>query len=228
MNILKKFVFSVIVLSFFSFFLPADLDSAYIKAFGYGAVCVSKSGFPQKTQYNPSQFEFRDGKFFVEAGGTIDLRYFTPKGKLYKDLLDGFNKKHPEYSKKVADQVYWKIFANYDFVGNVLHEKWDTPEKMINKDKEICFIQFNTESGIRDWDGSAVSWEDTENNDLKRDVGMWLERAKPGWQLYIVHSVGFRRNCPENSFWDYNQGRTVTPIAFEMTPPIGHAIVEVK
>lgn len=227
MVILKKFLFSLIILSFFAFFLPADLDPAYIKAFGYGSICVSKGGYPSKTKYDPSQFEFRDGKFFVNAGGTIDLRSFNPKGKLYKDLLDGFNKKHKEYSKVIEDNIYWRIFANYDFAGNKLFDKWDTPEEMMTNDKEICLIAFSTKNGVRDWDGSAVKWDDT-NSDMKRDVGMWLNSAKPGWQLYIVHSVGFQRNFPELQYWDYNQGRTVVPIGYEMAPPIGHVIVEVK
>ncbi|MHC1738469.1 MAG: hypothetical protein AB9882_10705 [Ignavibacteriaceae bacterium] len=228
MLILKKFIFSLIILSFFAFFLPADLDPAYIKAFGYSAMCVSKNGVPDKTKYDPSQFEFRDGKFFVDAGGRIDLRVFLPKGKLYKDILDGFNKKHREYSKVDEDLLYWKIYASHDVVGNRLFEKWESsPAKQMDQSNQICYIKFDTNNS-RDWDGSAVKWDDTENNDLQRDVGIWLRMAQSGWQLYIIHTVGFRRNCPENSYWDYNQGRTVTPIAFETAPPIAYAIVEVK
>lgn len=228
MEILKKFALALIILSFFSFYLPSDLDPGYIKAFGYASICVSNAGYPAFSKYDPAQFEFRDGKFYVNAGGRIDLRVFLPKGKLYKDLLDKFNKKHKEYAKVVEDQLYWKIYGNYDFAGNLLFDKWEpSPEKQMDRSKEICFMHFNTDNGVRDWDGSGVSWDDPEN-DLKTDVGLWLSNAKPGWQLYIIHTVGFRRNCPENSYWDYNQGKTVTPIAFEKAPPIAYTIVEVK
>ena len=57
---------------------------------------------------------------------------------------------------------------------------------------------------------------------------MQTQSAKPGWQLYILHTVGFQRNCPENKYWDYGQGKEVIPIAYEMAKPFAVAIVEVK
>lgn len=230
MKNLNRFIFVLIpiVVSFLAFKF-AELDPAYITAFGWSSICVSKAGFPSKTAYNPSQFEFHDGKFYVDAGGTVNLRAILPQGKTYNDLLNQFNQSHKEWSKMVEEQVYWKIYSSHDPVGNVLFEKWPAnPEEMLHQNKPLCFIQFNTTGGIRDWNSSAVNWDDTENNDIQRDVGSWLSMAQPGWQLYILHTVGFRRNCPENKYWDYNQGKEIIPIAFEMAKPITYTIVEVK
>ena len=206
----------------------ADLDPAYVKAFGWGSICVSHSGFPQKANYDASQFDFRDGKFFVNAGGTINLRSFLPQGKTYGDILKNFNEKHKEFKKMVEEQIYWKIYSSHDQVGNQLFDKWPSdPSKMLHQNKPLCFIPFNTNNN-RSWNGSGVDWDDTENNDMQRDVGNWLSAAKPGWQLYIFQTVGFRRNCPEDKFWDASQGKEIIPIAFEMDKPFAYCIVEVK
>lgn len=218
----------VFAASFIAFSLE-DIDQGYINAFGWGSICVSKAGYPQKTFYNESQFEFREGKFFVDQGGTINLRAICPKGKKYNDLLTQFNNKHKEFSKMTEEIVCWKIYSTHDFVGNKLYDKWPSdPEVMLHNNNPLCFMTFNTTSGIRDWNTSGVDWNDNENNDMQRDVGNWLSAAQSGWQLYIFHTVGFRRNCPENKFWDYNQGKEVIPIAFEMAKPFAVTIVEVK
>ncbi|MFH1197459.1 MAG: hypothetical protein V1720_17295 [bacterium] len=218
----------VFIISFLAFTF-AELDQGYIKAFGYSSICVSKAGYPQKDFYDASQFEFTGGKFFVETGGSINLRALCPQGKTYDDLLKQFNNKHKEFSKMTEELVYWKIYSNYDFVGNKLFDKWPSDsEEMLHANQPLCFITYNTTSGIRDWITSGVDWTDTEGNDMQMDVGNWLSSAKPGWQLYILHTVGFRRNCPEDKFWDYNQGKEVIPIAYEMAKPFAVAIVEVK
>lgn len=210
-------------------FAFADLDQGYIKTFGYSSMCVSKAGYPLKDNYDASQFEYSGGKFFVEQGGTINLRAICPQGKTYGDLLKQFNNKHKEFSKMTEELVYWKIYSNYDFVGNKLFDTWTSnSEDMLHANQPLCFITYNTTSGIRDWTTSGVDWTDTEGNDMQMDVGNWLKSAKPGWQLYILHTVGFRRDCPEDKFWDYNQGKEVIPIAYEMAKPFAVAIVEVK
>lgn len=215
--------------SFLAFTFTDDLDKGYVNAFGWGSICVSKAGYPSYSTYNPSQFEFANEKFYVEAGGTINLRAICPKGKTYNDLLKEFNLKHKEFNKMTEELVCWKIYSSHDFAGNVLFTKWPSnPEEMLHANNPLCFMTYNTTSGIREWNSSGVDWDDTEGNDMKTDVGLWLSSAKPGWQLYIFHTVGFRRNCPENKFWDYSQGKEVIPIAYEMAKPFAITIVEVK
>ena len=210
-------------------FTSDELDPGYSKAFGWGSICVSKAGYPSFSNYNASQFEYDGSKFYVNKGGTICLRSILPKGKTYGDLLKQFNNKHKEFSKKTQEQIYWKIYSDHDFAGNVLYEKWPSdPEVMLHNNNPLNFSTFNGEGDARNWNSSGVDWDDTESNDLKSEVGFWLSQAKPGWQLYIFHTVGFLRNCPELKFWDYNQGKEVIPIAYEMAKPFAYTIVEVK
>jgi len=53
-------------------------------------------------------------------------------------------------------------------------------------------------------------------------------KLPPGRQLYILHTIGFRRNCPEEKYWDAQRLEYIIPISFEMAPPFATCIVEVK
>ncbi len=226
----KKQIFLLIVLSIsLSAFSFVEIDQGYIKAFGWGSICVSKAGYPEIGSYNASQFEYKDGKFFVEAGGSISLRAILPEGRTYGDLLKAYNENHKEFKKMTEEQIYWKIYSDHDVVGNVLFKEWPSnPEEMLHQNKPLCTMQFTTEGAVKSWKSSGVDWAETNNNDMQRDVGNWLASAKPGWQLYILHTVGFQRNCPENKYYDYGQGKEVIPIAYEMAKPFAYSIVEVK
>lgn len=144
-------------------------------------------------------------------------------------LVKSFNGSHPKYGNMVEDQIYWKIYSNYDKVGNKLFDNWESdPAKKLHQNTPLCFIPLNSRGAIQGWNTSGVDWNDTENNDLQRDVGNWLVTAKPGWQLYILHMVGFRRNCPNNKYWDVPRQEYIIPIAFEMAKCIAVCIAEVK
>jgi hypothetical protein len=80
----------VVILMVSVSFSIADPDPAYIQAFGYGSICVSGKGYPLKDRYDATQFDFRNGKFYISKGGTIDLRVFLPRGKTYGDLINEF------------------------------------------------------------------------------------------------------------------------------------------
>ena len=51
MKTIQLLIRAILVLTFLSFSF-VDLDSAYINAFGYGSICVSINGFPEKDKYN--------------------------------------------------------------------------------------------------------------------------------------------------------------------------------
>jgi len=218
----------VVILMVSVSFRIADPDPAYLQAFGYSSICVSGKGYPLKDRYDATQFDFRNGKFYVSKGGTIDLRVFLPKGKTYGDLINEYTSGHPKFKDVVEVQGYWKIYSNYDDVGNNLFTAWPAnPSDMLHQNKPLWFLPSNTEGTFKEWNTSGVDFTDSENN-LQRDVGNWLSKAKSGWQLYILHTIGFRRNCPEDKYWDSQRLVYIIPISFEMAPPIATCIVEVK
>ncbi len=229
---MKKLTFTtallVVILMIFVSFRIADPDPAYIKAFGFGSICVSMKGYPLKDRYDATQFDFRNGKFYVPQGGTIDLRAFLPKGTTYGDLINKYTSNHPKYKDVIEVQSYWKIYSNFDDVGNNLFTAWPANSiDMLHQNKPLWFEPTNTEGSFKEWNTSGQDFTDSDNN-LQRDVGNWLSKAKPGWQLYILHTIGFRRNCPEDKYWDSQRLEYIVPISFEMAPPIATCIVEVK
>jgi len=190
------FAASMIMLLTFLSFSVADLDPAYIKAFGYGSICVSNNGYPAFATYDPSQFDFHDGKFFIKAKTQFDLRVFLPEGKNYGDLINDFVKRKPHDRDNRSDKIIWRVFASHDKNGNKIYEKFPpSPQEMLSElsymtsPKELCFASLNAME-VMDWKTSGVKWNDNKTN-LSMLCGSWLFAAKPGWQLYIVHTVGY-------------------------------------
>ncbi len=72
-------------------FIPSSdgPDPAYFKAFGYGTIAASIGGRPAYSTYDPSQFDFRDGIFYISADAIrVDLRALLPQGQTYGSMLN--------------------------------------------------------------------------------------------------------------------------------------------
>ncbi|MCX6243284.1 MAG: hypothetical protein NTU98_01150 [Bacteroidetes bacterium] len=174
----------------------ADLDPGYIKAFGYGSICVSGNGYPQIAKYDPAQFDYHDGKFFIQAKTQFDLRVLLPEGKTYGDLMNDFLRRKPHAKDKRTDKVIWRVFASHDINGNKIFDHFPpSPEEIpgevnyITSPKELCFTPLD-EIDVSAWKTSGAAWSDSRTN-LSMICYNWLFEAKPGWQLYIVHTVGY-------------------------------------
>ncbi|MFA6431518.1 MAG: hypothetical protein WCV91_03970, partial [Candidatus Margulisiibacteriota bacterium] len=108
---MKKFVFAVLVFMFAGLlycpsFASDSPDPKYYKAFGYGKVLASNNGYPAFDTYDPSQFDYRDGKFYMSPTDTLDLRVLLPKGKKMSNYV------------KEGGFSYYKIWASTDYSGN--------------------------------------------------------------------------------------------------------------
>jgi hypothetical protein len=190
------FVVSFPMLFTFLSMTLADLDPAYIKAFGYGSICVSGNGYPQFATYDPTQFDFHDGKFFIQAKTQFDLRVFLPEGKTYGDLMTDFLRRKPHAKDNRTDKVIWRIFASHDQKGNKIYAHFPpSPEEMLSElsyftsPKELCFSPLD-EMDVSGWKTSGVTWSDDKTH-LLMLCSNWINAAQPGWQLYIVHTVGY-------------------------------------
>ena len=217
----------ILVLTFLSFSF-VDLDPGYIKAFGYGSICVSIKGYPEKDKYDASQYDYKDGKFYVKVNGRVDLRAILPEGKTYGDLLSAFKKQNSAlYKDVVADSKYIKIFSTH-MVGGIQteHSSWPSnPSDLVNMDAQF-FLEFSTSPEFLTWNTSGNKWDDPETK--LQSLSNWLEYAKPGWQLYILETVGWTRECPEKKYWDWDRGKYIYPYGYELAPPHAYCIVEVK
>jgi hypothetical protein len=181
--------------------LAETLAPGYVKALGYSSIAASAVGYPEFGKYDPAQFQYRNGKFFIEAGSTLDLRAILPMGMTIGNALTkvkqerGANLKHHQ-----EDFMSFRIWASHDggmdLVGN---NRW--PQKL--DDVPIWEPVTNTTFAITaesgNWPSAGAGWDD-----LKGDMSI-LNRAKVGHKFYVVFSVGYRYKTPggeiENK-WD--------------------------
>lgn len=220
----KGFVFFVLVSAFLSIAsVTDDPDSRYIQKFGYGSICVSDKGYPKIDAFDESQFDYRNGKFYIDKKSALNLRAILPEGKRYLDLLNDFISRCPDYKEDGAyEKIVWRIFASHDAKGNKIYENFppansDMPKTLAYKtsDKELAFVTVDMslkQPEVREWTSSGIPYA---NSELVMLAGNWLNSAKTGWQLYIVHTVGYLENTSVSN-------------NYIVDDPIITAIVEVK
>jgi len=216
----------VIFISFFLFlsFIYQDIDSGYISKFGYNSICVSVKGYPEKDKFDESQFNYKNGKFYVKAKTSFCLRAILPEGKTYGDLLKNFTSTRSDYTAEDAqEKMVWRIFTSHDEKGNKIYESFPPSSSDMQKEltymtseKELGFFTFplHHDPAVLTWITSGVDWTDSENN-FRLLVQNWLNNAKSGWQLYIVYTVGYLEVHHGND-------------RFIVDDPIMSVIVEVK
>ena len=206
-----------------------DLDPMYIEKFGYGSICASNNGYPEKDKYVASQYDFKDGKFFVKREGRLDLRAILPQGKTYGDLLNEFKSQNSsKYTDVIYEAQFWIAHVDHLTYGGIQTHwgAWPTDPGEMVKEQGMTFTTSLT-GEVLDWNTAGLKWDQMENN-FQSTVGTWLDFAEPGWQIYILHTVGWERWRPEDKYWDEEKGKYITPTGYELAPPIGYCIVEVK
>lgn len=233
---MKKIIFSVLFLFVFTAAISEDPDPAYNKAFGYGVIIASGKGYPAFEKYDPSQFDFRNGKFYISAGedATIDLRVFSPKGTSDGTFVEQLKKADPEkYKTKKNDFTIWQVWASHDKEGNELFsadKPW--PSKLADVPAwSPIMSQRNTfdDADSYTWNSSGCKWEDS-----KSMLKSYLVNAKPGYKFYVIYSVGFDyvAGVGEETFIDKEtkQKKTVK-VDIEKKifgPPIAVCTIEIK
>lgn len=221
-NLLLLAISFTLCLTFYAFKPTQDPDPGYIKTFGWGSICVSEKGYPAIDKYDASQFDYRDGKFFVKANTKFDMRAILPEGKTYGSLIDDFMIRKPFEQGNYVKRIFWRIFASHDAKGNKInHPNWPpTAADMLSEhdymtsEKELCFAALYCMDDVPTWNSSGASWGDDKTH-LVMLVGNWLSNAKPGYQLYVVHTVGYLIEHTQNNH-------------YVIDDPICTAIIEVK
>jgi hypothetical protein len=227
---MKKHILFLQILLFLTFlsFSFVDLDPGYINAFGWGSVCVSVNGFPEKDKYSASQYEFKDSKFYVKKGGRIDVRAILPQGITYGVLLRDFkNQNSAKYTDVISEAHYFLFYPDHMIGGIQVQWGWPSDPGGIISSGNPYTLPFGLEGGVLDWNTSGAKWDDMENG-LQTTVGTWLEYAEPGWQMYVAETVGWERWRPEDKYWDWDKGQYVTPSGYEFARPHAYCILEVK
>jgi len=212
---------------------PDSPDPSYFTAFGYGSIAASIKGVPAFGKYDPSQFDFQNGVFYISKDATcLDLRALLPQGQTYGSMLTALFKAKSDLLKDKKDDgsIYWYAWSSHDYDGTRKYPEWKqgSPHPDYH-DKQVWQAPVNIEPA-KTWVSSAYFCEEDGLSSLKVDViNTWLKLAKPGYQLYILNTVGFQRWVKEASYWDYGQGKQVTPLEFVMSEDhYSHCILQIK
>jgi len=95
-----------------------ELDPQYYSVFGEnGALMYSSNALPQKTTYDASLYDYKDGKFYIKAGSGASLycRLILPKGKTFSYYLTKVKKDNAEKMKtRKGDYVETRYWVSHD------------------------------------------------------------------------------------------------------------------
>jgi len=89
MKMSKTGIFAMATLLLVAFTLSYDgPDPAYFKAFGYGSIAASIGGRPSFDKYNPAQYDYQNGIFYISpTAERLDLRALLPEGQTYESMM---------------------------------------------------------------------------------------------------------------------------------------------
>jgi hypothetical protein len=207
-----------------------ELDPQYYSVFGAnGALVYSSKAFPQKTSYDATLFDYKDGKFYIKAGSGASLycRFILPKGKTFSDYLNKVKKDNAEKMKtRKGDYAEIRYWVSHDDRGIPLAKNaWPSSKNDEPKWAEAklrTWVELNDET-VK-WIGFGTDWVD----DFKRDLSGWLESAKDGFKIYALATVTVEREAVEHKYWDKNQLQWVIPLEWVRGEPIASATLIVK
>lgn len=208
--------------------ISQDLNKGYVSTFGWGTVAVTQEKAPALGEFEANLFHYKDGKFFITAGEDVDLhcRFLLKGGKTYGQHLAGLKKSAgKKVSTRKADYIRTLFYVSHDEAGAQLYTQWPTSINDLPKWKEVGVDEINF-SPAADWVSSRFTL--SEKQAELTTLISWLNRARPGWKMYIVHVAGFTRDAPELKYYDKAELRYMIPLEYVDTEPLAVATVEVE
>ena len=205
-----------------------DLDKGYISAFGWGIAAVAQDQAPAFAQYDSKLFHFRDGKFYITAGENQDLhcRFLLKGGKTYSQYLSALKKATPKNPATLKNEYLRTMFyVSHDEAGSQLYTQWPASPKDLPQWKEIATNETNY-APAAEWVSSRFTLLE-ERADMTALIS-WMNRARPGWKIYVVHVAGYRREAPELKYYDKAELRWMIPLEYVDTEPLAVATIEVE
>jgi hypothetical protein len=182
--------------------MAQTLDPAYTQKFGYGVILASGKGFPTFTKYDETQFNFKDGKFFLEPGEatTIDLRAILPKGTTLGSLMNKLKTERGQNLSHKTNEFYvWEIWCSHDGEKNQLtgNYTWPATKKEVPAWGPACAEAYQRYSAAENssWASAGLAWAANGGN-LQYKFGINLHMSKPGYKYYIMLRMAYEYSVP--------------------------------
>ncbi|MBP7634725.1 hypothetical protein KBA41_11205 [Candidatus Ozemobacteraceae bacterium] len=213
----------------------SDLAPAYEKTFGNGIVLVSQSGMPARGKFDPAQFDYRDGKFFIPSGATAEfnVRTILPKGVTLGAALEKLKKEQSQNLKHhKTDYCVWKVWSSHE--GGTLRANIKWPASLKDEPNWASPLEGFTslDPEVYDWTAPGASYE----GDFRTAFWSMMAASQPGEKLYVTFHVCFEYQVPGGqveSKWnsDKNKFEDVVSngmIAYAYSEPLAASTVEFK
>ncbi|MEW6710213.1 MAG: hypothetical protein AB1403_10365, partial [Candidatus Riflebacteria bacterium] len=173
-----------------------DLDAAYVKNFGHSVILVSDKGIPARAKCDMSQFDYRDGKFFIQSGpeANFAFRALLPGGTTLGAELEKVKKEQAaNLQYHTEDLCVYKVWSSNDEGGTpVENVVWPTSLKETPKWASSKDGYTSLEPSVYSWIAPGVSWD----GDFKSTYFGLMFTSKPGQKLYVTFHVGFEYKTP--------------------------------
>jgi len=226
----------LMVLSVVSVYAQDDLDPAYVKNFGHSIITVSDKGIPPRAKCDMSQFDYRDGKFFIASGeqSQLNFRAILPEGTNLGAELEKVKKAQAtNLQYRTEDTCVYKVWSDHTDGGlpeeNV---KWPTSLKETPKWAASKDAYTSLEENVYSWIAPGVSWE----GDFRSAYYGILYTSKPGQKLYVTFHVGFEYQTPAGQVetkWNdvlqkWEQVTSNGMIGYALSEPLAASTIEFK
>ena len=229
---MKSPKFSILLLLVLIFALPAysliAFDNNYLKNFKWGQIIVSDKGYPEIDKCDMSMFKYKGGKFYIKGGkdATFNFMPLLKDGQTYGYYMNRLKKANAKKVKNIkSEEIIDYFYFSHDMDGKELYKTW--PAKLSDWPKWEPSFKINTNAqGAENWICTAVSLKSLCGEAI--EVKQWLANAKPGYMIYLVEAVSFKRDCPEKTYWDKTESKNITPVEDVHGEPIAACTIVVE
>jgi len=215
----------------------ANLDPAYTKAFGTAVIIASSKGYPAISAYDASQFDYRNGKFYIGGGegATVNLRVLYPAGVNAGSVVAKVKKEQPGNLKHFKRDVsMWKIWCDHSYGGDLLVDDQHPWPKNRNDEpawaEPLARLDNNITPESRQFQSMGCLWDD-----LKQYLASTMAKVPPGTRFYVTLQFGYEYLVPGGQMetkWDdvkrkWVQVKSQGLLGYSLSDPVAAGTFEI-
>ncbi len=236
---LITFVIGGLIMMSSSVIAQKPADPTYRKTFGDGVIVISDKGLPERSKFDASMYDYRNGIWYVKSGAEsqVNLRIFLPKGRNISSYIKELKKAKPDNLKyHTGDLLIIRMFRSHDHMGNDLVKaggySWPNTVSDIPKWEQESFeVMMNVNETSTDTEPGA-DWPDNLRSKL---YGVMIF-TQPGQKIYFMVQFAYEYKTPAGEIetkWDAQLNKWVQVksngmLGYVYSDPVVSATLEFK